>query len=234
MQKIISKTLPGVWLFALLFVTACSSPVKTTEPEVNPARQTDSEQPPKGADEYYENVAGEESASQAEEVADSELTPELLFRLMLAEISGQRGHINVAVKQYLEAAKISRNPEVIERAARIAVYARDNESALQAAQLWTEVTPNSIEAHQVAAAMNLRTGNTSKAHFHLETVINLSKQKGKRNTFMLITSLLGKESDKQAALDVMQQLVASRQDNPDALYAYSQLALLVGDLENAR
>jgi tetratricopeptide (TPR) repeat protein len=153
---------------------------------------------------------------------------------MLAEISGQRGHINVAVKQYLEAAKISRNPEVIERAARIAVYARDNESALQAAQLWTEVTPNSIEAHQVAAAMNLRTGNTSKAHFHLETVINLSKQKGKRNTFMLITSLLGKESDKQAALDVMQQLVASRQDNPDALYAYSQLALLVGDLENAR
>jgi tetratricopeptide (TPR) repeat protein len=234
MQKIISKTLPGMWLFALLFVTACSSPVKTTEPEVNPARQTDSEQPPKGADEYYENVAGEESASQAEEVADSELTPELLFRLMLAEISGQRGHINVAVKQYLEAAKISRNPEVIERAARIAVYARDNESALQAAQLWTEVTPNSIEAHQVAAAMNLRTGNTSKAHFHLETVINLSKQKGKRNTFMLITSLLGKESDKQAALDVMQQLVASRQDNPDALYAYSQLALLVGDLENAR
>ena len=150
----------------------------------------------------------------------------------MAEIAGQRGQIDVAVSKYLEAAKASRDPKVIERATRIAVYARDNEKAMQAAKLWAEVEPNSIEAHQVAAAMYLRTGNTKQAHAQLEQVINLSPN-GEHNIFMLITSLLSKESDKQAALDVMQELVATRKDNPEALYAYAQLALLVGDLDIA-
>ena len=237
MQKTSSKLSLITWLLAALFVTACSTqPKQTTLSAENQTSAAEAKQ-----DAQDEAGVGPEQTQQKQEVSvveeeevESNLSPELLFRLMLAEISGQRGHINVAVKQYLEAAKLSRDPKVIERAARIAVYARDDESAMEAAKLWSEIAPNSIEANQVAAAMNLRTGNIKQAHFHLEKVIDLSAEKGKRNTFMLITSLLGKERDKQAALDVMEQLVATRQDNPDALYAYSQLALLVGDLDKAK
>jgi tetratricopeptide (TPR) repeat protein len=227
MQKLISKSPLLVWVMAALFVTACSTPLKQQDKASPTAPQSQSSQ-------TTSQVDKKQAAPEEEESAESDLSPELLFRLMLAEISGQRGHLNVAVKQYLEAAKLSHNPKIIERAARIAVYARDNESALQASKLWTEAVPDSIEAHQVAAAMNLRTGNTTQAHIHLEKVIDLSKKKGTRNPFMLITSLLGKESDKKAALDVMDQLVATRQNNPDALFAYSQLALLVGELDKAR
>ena len=220
------------FLFLSLLMAACSAPTKP----VQQAAPKSVEQPK--IQEQKQEVTQSEPIPQkpAEpEPVDSNLSPELLFRLMVAEISGQRGNINLAVQQYLEAAKISMDPKVIERATRIAVYSRNTKSAMEAATLWAQVAPDSIEAQQVAAAMHVRNGNIAQAHIHLEKMIDLSEQAKKtdRNTFMLITSLLGKEKDKKAALDVMQQVVRTRQDNPEALYAYSQLALLVGDLEKA-
>lgn len=170
-------------------------------------------------------------AAPAEDIS-TDLSPELFYKLMLAEIAGQRGQVGIAVKQYLAAARESRDPKIIERAARIAVYARDSKSALEAAQLWVDTQPESVEAHQVAAAMQLREGNAEQAQIHLEKVITL-RQKGKHNAFMLITSLLSKERDKQMAMNVMEQLVANHQQNHEALYAYSQLGLLVGELDKA-
>lgn len=236
MQKVSLKSTLLLWPIVALIVTGCASQPHQTEQTATAPRSENQAQPQK-------KIHKKEDVSQttptnedvaAVDAADTDLSPELLFRLMLAEISGQRGHINVAVKQYLEAAKISRDPKVIERAARIAVYARDTQSAVEAAELWTQTVPDSIDANQVAAAMNLRVGNIPKAYSHFEKVIDLSTKKGNRNTYMLITSLLGKESDKQAALNVMEQLVSKRQDNPDALYAYGQLALLLGELDKAK
>ena len=218
------------WLLAIFLLPACST--TSTQPSQTPDQVAEEQIQQQQKQDLKQEVSEETEAT--EPVAESNMSPELLFRLMVAEISGQRGHINVAVKQYLEAARLSRDPKVIERAARIAVYARDTASALEAAELWTEIQPDNIEANQVAAAMNLRLGNITEAHIYFEKVINLGEQKGTRNTFMLVTSLLGKESDKKAALDVMEQLVSTRQNNPDALYAYSQLALLVGELEKAK
>jgi tetratricopeptide (TPR) repeat protein len=164
---------------------------------------------------------------------ESNLSPELLYRLLAAEIAGQRGHIHTAVKEYLAAARESRDPAIAERATRIAVYARDDVSARKAAELWAQLQPHSLEANQVAAAMYVRAGDTKKAHAYLEQVIADSKR-GDRRTFMLITALLSKEKDKKVAMQVMEQLVATRQDNPEAIYAYAQLALLVGDLDKAQ
>lgn len=213
-----------VWVLVIPLFAACSTPPSSPvpAPDVQPPTQVTPTEP----------VSDVVLPEAKPETAKSDLKPELLFRLLLAEIAGQRGNISIAVKQYLAAAQASRDPAVIERATRIAVYARDNDSAMQAAQLWSEVQPTNIEAQQVAAAMHVRTGNTELAHQHLEKVVELSA-KGDHSTFMLITSLLGKERDKQTALKAMQQLVASRQNNPEAVYAYGQLAVLVGDLDVA-
>lgn len=219
MQTLVFIRYISLLLIALL-ISACGAPVTqvvqgTGNAAPPPNQATSAPKPP----------------PPAEDIA-SDLSPELLFRLMLAEVAGQRGQIGLAVQQYLAAAKESLDPKIIERAARIAVYARDSKSALEAAQLWVGAQPNNIEAHQVAAAMHLRAGNAKEAHQHLEQVINL-KQEGTHSAFMLITSLLSKERDKQMALSVMEQLVATRQDNHEALYAYSQLALVVGELDKA-
>jgi len=50
---------------------------------------------------------------------------------------------------------------------------------------------------------------------------------------MLIAGLLGRQQDKQAALEVMQRLVNSRPDDPNALFALSHLAVRAGVLDQA-
>ncbi len=164
--------------------------------------------------------------------AAPELTGELLYYLLSAEIAGQRGRLDVAVPFYLKAAQLSRDPEIVERATRIAVYSRDEKSALTAAQMWVELQPENLEAHQVTAALLMREGKVNEALPHLERVLSADQQNN-RNSYMLITSLLSKEKDKQAALAAMEQLVAKRSQDPDALYAYAYLAMLVGSLDKA-
>lgn len=211
-----------------LFLAACSTvPSQTTGTTAPPAAQ--------GTTPAATAPSTSASAPQAHAAVpqESPLTSELLYRLMVAEIAGQRGDFHIAAREYLAAARESNDPAIAERATRIAVYAREDTAAREAAALWAKLQPNSIRAHEVAAAMYVRQGDIGKAHSQLERVLAISKE-GEHRTFMLITALLSKEKDKKVALKVMHQLVASRKNNPQALYAYAQLAMLFGDLDQAQ
>lgn len=162
---------------------------------------------------------------------DADLAPELLYQLMSAEIAGQRGQLDVAVENYLAAAELSKDVTIAERATRIAVFARNNEAALRAARIWVDKQPDNLEAHQVMAALLVRTGQSIQAQYHLEKLVQAKKDTN--NAFMLISSLLSKEKDKQTALNVMQQLVAKYHDDAQALYALSHLAYLVSNYDEA-
>lgn len=164
----------------------------------------------------------------------TELTGEVFYYLFSAEIASQRGQIGLAAALYTKAATVTLDPRVAQQATRIAYYARDDKRAIAAAKLWHELEPKNLEARQVLAALLVRIGETETAAEHFEYVLNNGKQsQSERQRFMLITSLLSKEKDKHAALAVMQKLIEKRKNNPHALYAYSQLAFLVGNLDDA-
>lgn len=161
-----------------------------------------------------------------------ELSGEILFYLLSAEIAGQRGELGAASAYYLRAAEVSRDAKVVERAARVSVYARDNKRALTAAKLWVELEPQSSEAHQVLAALLVRQGDVDAALVQMEWVV-AHHEDDTSNPYMLITSLLNKEKDKQTALVVMEKLVSRRPNNVEALYAYAHLAMLTGQNKKA-
>ncbi|MFO8023731.1 MAG: tetratricopeptide repeat protein [Pseudomonadota bacterium] len=179
-----------------------------------------------------ESATPGETPAPVAELPDT-LSGEVLYYLLAAEIALQRNRMDVAVEGYSKAAEATNDVRVAERAARIAVYARDNERALQSAQKWVQLAPDNAEARQVLAALLVRTGNGEAALPHFEALLNLGNSDKERQRYMLITSLLGKEKDKQAALEVMQELVDGRQDNPDAQYALAHLALVVDNLDVA-
>lgn len=162
----------------------------------------------------------------------TELTGEILYYLFSAEIAAQRGQVALSAALYTKAAITTRDPRIAQQATRAAYYARDDKRAIVAATLWNELEPDNIEGHQVLAALLVRVGKITEAAEHFEYVITHGKQ-NERQRFMLITSMLSKEKDKQTALAVMQELIASRAENPHALYAYSHLAFLLGDLSDA-
>lgn len=162
----------------------------------------------------------------------TELSGEVLYYLFAAEIAAQRGQVALSAAFYTKAATITRDPRVAQQATRAAYYARDDKRAIAAATLWNELEPENIEGRQVLAALLVRVGKTNAAAKHFEYVITHGKQ-NERQRFMLITSMLSKEKDKQSALEVMQKLIDKRTSNPHALYAYAHLAFLLGDLADA-
>lgn len=161
------------------------------------------------------------------------LDRETLYSLLVAEIAGQRDKLDVAVEQYREVARKTRDPEVIERAIRIAVYARDDKAAADIARLWLEVDPGNTDAHQVLAAIAVRAGEVDKAVGHLEDILN-SGEGALGQKLWLIANMLSREDDKDTILKVMERLVADYRDNPDALFAYAHVAVRMDDLELAQ
>ena len=171
-------------------------------------------------------------AAKIKPKSQTELTGEVFYYLFSAEIASQRGQIGLSAALYTKAAEMTRDPRVAQQATRAAYYARDDKRAITAASLWNELEPENLEARQVLAALLVRVGKTDAAAKHFEYVLNKGNH-SERQGFMLITSLLSKEKDKQAALEVMKKLITNRKNNANALYAYSQLAFLVGNLKDA-
>jgi tetratricopeptide (TPR) repeat protein len=204
---------------ALLFVAACAT-VPVPEPGTEPATAAAA-------------PAAETPARTGPPRPKIELTEDLLYRILVAEVAGQRGLLDVAVKSYLDLARETRDPDVVERATRIAVYARDAAAATEAAQMWVELDPDNPDPHQVLAVMALRDGDRERALEHLRNILDNAEGPVDQK-LLLIANLLGREQDRELILSLMEQLVASRQDSPEALYAFAHVAARLGDLDRSR
>lgn len=156
-----------------------------------------------------------------------------LYRLLLAEFAGQRGHLEIATTQYLELARELRDVDLAERATRIAVFARDDDAALAAARVWVDLAPLDMDARQIIAAMHIRNGDAEAALAHLEYVLE-NDHETSGNRLRMIANLLGREEDRDTALAVMEQLVEHFSEDTDALLAYALLAIRAERLDKAR
>jgi tetratricopeptide (TPR) repeat protein len=174
-----------------------------------------------------------EAVPPEENLPDVELSPDLLYGLLLGEIAGQRGNLSLSIEQYLQAARQTRDPRIAARATRIAVYARDSVNALAAAKIWVEVSPDSLDARQMLALLQVRNGDLDEAVANFEQVLAATPM-AEDKKYMLIAGLLTREPDKERALKVMKQLVAKSKDNAHALFAYGFLAEQAGELVIAR
>ena len=203
-----------------LLLAACSQPVlKGTAP------------PP---DDAVQPAAPEVEAEQAESAPaplqqpEEPLSSTLLYEVLLGEIAGQRGVMDVSAASYLQAALHSSDPRVAERALKIAVFGKQQDLALQAARRWVELAGDNMEARQALAALALRIGNQQEALQQFEYLVEHGRdEEGGPYHSMLV--LLAREPDKQRALAVMEQLAALHADDPDVYFAYARLAVHADD-----
>ena len=96
-----------------------------------------------------------------------------LYQLLVAEVAGYRGEYEIALEKYMEMATETQDAGVAARATRLANYLKRNDLALQASQIWSEVDPDSIEAHRHAADQLVRSGDLEQAILHMEAIKNL-------------------------------------------------------------
>jgi tetratricopeptide (TPR) repeat protein len=218
----LSVTLYQITLLPLmLLVLASCSTVPGKKPE--PVAESESQQ----------QQATEEDIVRVEPVRPKiPLSEEILYKTLVAEFAGQRGQLDVAVENYLELAYMTRDPKYVERATRIAIYARNSEAASEVAKLWIELDPLNPDAHQVLAVMNLRQGKIDEALQHLETILEYSHGKLDQKLWM-VANMLGREKDKALVMQVMERLLLKHDSDPEAMYAFAHVAARIGELDRA-
>ena len=173
----------------------------------------------------------EESAPERPKI---ELTEDILFKLLVAEIAGQRNQLDISVENYLDLAKETRDPLLASRATRIAVYARNDAAATEAALLWAEVDPGNADAHQVLAVMAVREGNTAKALEHLEIILKSNEHEASLSQQLwMVANLLSREKDKVQVKSILEELMAAHQNDPEVLFAYAQVLVRLTELDRA-
>lgn len=158
---------------------------------------------------------------------------ELMYRLLVGEIAGQRGHFDIAVENMLVAANQTDNPQVVERLVRICIYAKNIEKGRAAAQRWLELEPEHEEALQIAAGLALKAGDFNAALTYAQHIVALDKT-AKGDSFLMIARLLSTEENESAVLKLMGLLVDEHQRNPYAVYAYGSLAMHFKQYESAK
>ena len=219
------KTLP---LFAALVLSAaCSQPgIKASQLVVAESSPQQTVQP---MVEAATSPAVELVVKAQPAYPKQSLTPDLLFKFLLAEVAGQRGAIVIAQSTYLDLARQTRDSRVARRAAEIALFARDQAGALEATRLWAASEADSERAQQTLAALLLNEGKVVEAEPILRSLLRDDPTKG----FLYLSSLMGKMQDTRAAYDLVKRLAADYPKLPEARYAVAQSAANAGRFDEA-
>lgn len=154
------------------------------------------------------------------------------FRELVGELASDRGDLAFSLENYMDVARETRDAGVAARAAKLAVFAQAEGEALEAARLWAEAAPSSVEARQVLASLLMRAGDVDGAVEHLEVVLQaLSGPPGAG--FQRASDLLSAEKDGEAAAAVMRRLALEHEDDAAAQLALARLLARTGPTEEA-
>jgi tetratricopeptide (TPR) repeat protein len=157
-----------------------------------------------------------------------ELTEQLMFKLMLAEVALQRGQTELAVPAYVDLARETRDPRIAQRATEAAWNARLTEPALEAAGIWLKADPSSSRARQVLAALLVNQKQLDAARGHFEQWLAADRE-NVGQSFLQLTTLLARNTDRKAVLDLMRTLAKPYQKVPEARLAVAQAAWNAGE-----
>lgn len=175
-----------------------------------------------------ENPAEASNAPEIESLVQSDPRTRTLYRLLVAEIAGQRGDIEAAARAYVEAAEGSDDPAIAERAARLAVYSGSGALAVRATERWLELEPESPTARRVAALAALRSGDVERTIEAFMTSLP-SGEEAREQALAEIGALLGQQPDVALAQSVAQGLADRLPESRMAQVISAQSALRAGD-----
>jgi tetratricopeptide (TPR) repeat protein len=162
-----------------------------------------------------------------------ELTPQILYQYLLAEIAAQRGQFGLSAGAYLDLARSTRDPRIVRRAAEVAFHARQYDSALEAIKIWLSIDPASQQARQMQATMLLASGRVD------ELAANLGRDlagEGERTGEAILQLARGflRYPDRVAVSRLFEVLTKPYPQLPEAHLARAQTAMGVGNVDVAR
>lgn len=206
---------------ALVLATGCSQlGVKPAQPAATATQP----QPPAVAATPHAAAPAPDAIDPAS-LPKQPLTPDILFKFLVAEVAGQRGDIALADATYLDLARQTRDPRIARRAAEVAMFAHDQAGALDAARIWAGAEPGSDRARQTLAVLLLGEGRFAEAEPVLRELLKQDTATG----FLHLSALMGRVRGSADGVALIERLAADYPDLPEARIAVAQAAASAGD-----
>ncbi|KAA9132464.1 tetratricopeptide repeat protein [Marinihelvus fidelis] len=166
-------------------------------------------------------------------------TPEVqgdpvMTHVLAAELAASDGDGQEAAKHYLQAALMSEEPGIAERATRVALEAQAWQYAGMAADRWTQLAPFRIDARQTAVRTFLIAGDYEQAAWQLSRLLELTADTAWQG-WPQVANLVERANNAEKAEHLLQRLVEEQgaSGNPYALLAQSQAVARSGDMARA-
>lgn len=179
------------------------------------------------------DAPGELAQNQA---SAPDLDPQTLYYLLAGELSGHQGDMKTALKYYLPAAENNNDPRIAARAARIAIYAKENKTALLAARRWVALSADDNEAVKVLVVALLRNNQPDEASVWILDLVKKIQQNNNstdKQVFAMVAKLLQSEADSNDAVMVFKSLAKHYNDNPQVYLWLSRYALQANQYDEA-
>ncbi len=147
---------------------------------------------------------------------------EHMYKIMVAEIANANEDPAQAVPYLYEVAQARQDATLAKRATETALLAEDFPFIEKTAQLWLQLSPDNVDAHQALVIAALKQEQPERALQHLNAMTaHLNQLDEGRLQQMLL--LLQQAKDDAQGLDIMQKLLAKQPKNPNLLMLSSQL-----------
>ncbi len=161
---------------------------------------------------------------------ESGLTPELFYRLMVADVAAQRGESVAAAEEFLKIAAETRSASIARRATEVALGARAYPLASKGAALWLELEPGSERAQRISTALQASTGSLEDVREHLRRMIADEAHGGAATpeAFLQLNRLLAGQQDRLAVFRLVAELAEPYPDLPEAHLAVAAAGFSAG------
>src|SRR3989475_3497732 len=157
----------------VVFAGCAATPPQPAAAGEDPQDESDADAPPGEA-----RAAAPEPEDRSA-LPKQELTENLLYEFLLAEIAGQRGNTALSAQAYVDLAKRTRDPRIARRATEVALYARMNNAAIESAKIWRETEPGSTRPLPALAGLLVAAGRYDEALPNLRKLRSEERRVGK-------------------------------------------------------
>jgi tetratricopeptide (TPR) repeat protein len=172
-------------------------------------------------------IAEPQGKNQQNEVKTA-IDPDVLYMLLAAELAGQRGQYGIALEGYMEVAKRVSDPRFAERAAKIAMYMKDDKKTDEAVSLWLIQDPENLTARKIAALSALRSGNKQAAVDHLNVLLKADPA-GFEKSVLELANILQKDGKADFIYEVLDAVSLENPDQAAVYFVQSLLAMQMKD-----
>ncbi|HEY3431613.1 MAG TPA: tetratricopeptide repeat protein [Rhodocyclaceae bacterium] len=154
----------------------------------------------------------------------SELTGQILYQYLLAEIAAGRGQLPLSASIYVDLARSTRDARIARRATEVAYFGQQPALALEAVRIWVELEPESAQARQTFWTLLANTGKVDELTAAISAAL---KEEGPNagGALLLLNRMFVRTQDKVAVQKLVDQVSAPYLSLPEAHFARAQAAI---------